>query len=777
MSLFEDSVIETTAQDELGRKEIVAQIVNAIKAKVITTHGPITIGVYGAWGEGKTSTMRMVENELKLSKISCLWFNPWSFSGEGRMVKEFFSQLAKFTYPEKPQIGKILASYGNSFLRIENAQSSPSIAQYQAGISNCIPFAGNDFFEIKTVISKRLVNDDQHLVVFIDDIDRLDTSEVHTMFRLIRQVVDFKNVIYILGLDPDVISLQLGKFYGKNEQTRGRDYLEKIINIPIVLPAVQDSILEDIIRKEVSQVWSDNKLPLDMNAVDFVANKLLPVLRTKRAIDRFANQLSFVVPTIGVETEFVDLCLVELLKYLNEKGWYEIYNQKSGLLRENVLYVDVEDKVKREKMVFEDAETQVLKHYPIPWHAYVKSILEQYLFTDDNVINSNKLSKRINNPQYFKQYFIVGVPAETIPRSEALEFSNCLDQNKDRAIKWINEKLKSFSSSEVERSVCLALDILNNKPPSTVAAELIKVCSKSDLAQGYGFHTIGNPSRIDGTIYAQIIPWYMVDVSENGRRIPDRKTETDVLSEVFKEAPLNFCMSLFTGIYSKDSVRPSDEKGVFDVIKNRLQAEGDRAIFQYSYPIKQAFIREWMETDYDGYYEYWNELLKKEDFDLGEVIKNWLEAVSPQEQLSEIGTIAELMEPVAGLVYENLLRTAYKDNILLERFVSNSGLFEYTLSGFPIFKNIEEIMRNIEICERLIEGKEKQKVKIAILQTTLPLTDINAVNSMMNTAVSEYVQREGHNTFVEEHKDTPNIRIVIKNINDLDFKPYEDQHL
>ena len=60
MALHEDQFIITPAQDELGRKELVGLIVNAIKSKVQKPHGPLTFGIYGAWGEGKTTTIRMV---------------------------------------------------------------------------------------------------------------------------------------------------------------------------------------------------------------------------------------------------------------------------------------------------------------------------------------------------------------------------------------------------------------------------------------------------------------------------------------------------------------------------------------------------------------------------------------------------------------------------------------------------------------------------------------------------------------------------------------------
>jgi predicted KAP-like P-loop ATPase len=36
---------------------------------------PLTIGVFGGWGSGKTSLMKMVEQRLHLLGIKTVWFN------------------------------------------------------------------------------------------------------------------------------------------------------------------------------------------------------------------------------------------------------------------------------------------------------------------------------------------------------------------------------------------------------------------------------------------------------------------------------------------------------------------------------------------------------------------------------------------------------------------------------------------------------------------------------------------------------------------------------
>lgn len=43
---------------------------------------PVTIGLFGDWGSGKSSILEVLKNELeKEEKTACLYFNGWVFEG------------------------------------------------------------------------------------------------------------------------------------------------------------------------------------------------------------------------------------------------------------------------------------------------------------------------------------------------------------------------------------------------------------------------------------------------------------------------------------------------------------------------------------------------------------------------------------------------------------------------------------------------------------------------------------------------------------------------
>lgn len=43
------------------------------------------------------------------------------------------------------------------------------------------------------------------IVIFIDDIDRLDKLEIHSIFRLVKITADFANTIYVLSFNDDLV--------------------------------------------------------------------------------------------------------------------------------------------------------------------------------------------------------------------------------------------------------------------------------------------------------------------------------------------------------------------------------------------------------------------------------------------------------------------------------------------------------------------------------------------------------------------------------------------
>ena len=87
-----DSPISHDSQDRFQRAIFAKRI-----AEIVSTgHHPssLTVGVYGKWGEGKSSVLRLVENQLE-GKAVVIRFNPWQFQHEDHLLRAFFASIAK----------------------------------------------------------------------------------------------------------------------------------------------------------------------------------------------------------------------------------------------------------------------------------------------------------------------------------------------------------------------------------------------------------------------------------------------------------------------------------------------------------------------------------------------------------------------------------------------------------------------------------------------------------------------------------------------------------
>ena len=88
-----DAPINNPELDQFNRFPFAKRVANVISNR--KDPSSIVIGIYGAWGEGKTSVFNFIESELqKNNDIVCIRFNPWRFGDEDTMLTNFFHDLA-----------------------------------------------------------------------------------------------------------------------------------------------------------------------------------------------------------------------------------------------------------------------------------------------------------------------------------------------------------------------------------------------------------------------------------------------------------------------------------------------------------------------------------------------------------------------------------------------------------------------------------------------------------------------------------------------------------
>lgn len=260
---------------------------------------PSTIGLYGDWGSGKSSLMKLAQKKIEEKnteigdekdsiKTLCIEFNGWLFEGyedtktslcgvildaladEKRFSKEI-TDYAK-TLIKKIDFNKILGKgikYGLDFfltggigaltdLTLSSVLSTikTNVSEVQAKDLEEIlnKFKKDDKTrteiknfreEFKQLLQKSNV---ENVVVFIDELDRCLPDTVLEVFEAMRLFLFVEGMSFVIGADERLIQYSIKSKYKEvpgNNLDIGKEYLEKVIQYPLYIP--------QLTRAEVNQ--------------------------------------------------------------------------------------------------------------------------------------------------------------------------------------------------------------------------------------------------------------------------------------------------------------------------------------------------------------------------------------------------------------------------------------------------------------------------------------------------------------------------------------------
>ncbi|GMV34635.1 MAG: hypothetical protein AMXMBFR60_24640 [Chloroflexota bacterium] len=91
MNLSLGAIDIPTSDDLLGYR----RYADSLADKVINSKNkaPLTIGVFGEWGSGKTSFLKMVEKSLNEKDIYPIWFNAWKYDQEDNILSALIQTI------------------------------------------------------------------------------------------------------------------------------------------------------------------------------------------------------------------------------------------------------------------------------------------------------------------------------------------------------------------------------------------------------------------------------------------------------------------------------------------------------------------------------------------------------------------------------------------------------------------------------------------------------------------------------------------------------------
>ena len=262
---------------------------------------PLTIGVFGDWGSGKSSVMKMTQDHFaQQPQVLCVTFNGWLFEGNddaksalmGSILDELRGRLP-LDERAKALLGKLLKRV--YWLRLMGLAGKQVVSfavtglPHIGGLADAVSMAKDTAKAFSVEDAKELVKETpdesvrqtvrefredfakllqvssvETLVVLIDDLDRCLPDTIIETLEAIKLFLYVPGTAFVIGADERLVQHavkrrfpEVGDDAASSAQEKfdlGRDYLEKLVQLPVRIPPLGQAEVETYINLLFAQL-------------------------------------------------------------------------------------------------------------------------------------------------------------------------------------------------------------------------------------------------------------------------------------------------------------------------------------------------------------------------------------------------------------------------------------------------------------------------------------------------------------------------------------------
>tara|TARA_B110001452_G_scaffold59063_1_gene45889 strand:+ start:693 stop:2690 length:1998 start_codon:yes stop_codon:yes gene_type:complete len=368
MASITDKPIKKLDEDSLN----IQKYANSLSKFIKSSDTPITIGLQGEWGTGKTSLMSLLlenfNNPGKEREIATSWVNTWEYSlfkGASETTPAVLSGMLEKLRDENKDIwtikdiaadkvkkaSKFLSGLANQVIANQtglNIKDAASDSLSEKNIAQIVEIKNL----IRSIIQELIDHPDnkaKKVVFFVDDLDRIPPTDAVEVLESLKNIFDIPNCVFILAIDYDVVVKGLeGKFGPKTKENERefRSFFDKIIQVPFTMPVGAYDITS-FLKTKLDALG----VPLDEGDI----NQITKIIRytignNPRSLKRYLNTFSLInqiieddeegekdneniillFAVLGIQVSYPQIfrLLTQNANYLN---WNKEFGNKTGL--------------------------------------------------------------------------------------------------------------------------------------------------------------------------------------------------------------------------------------------------------------------------------------------------------------------------------------------------------------------------------------------------------------------------------------------------------------
>ena len=359
MASITDSPISKLEEDYLRIEKYAISLSKFIQQ----SDTPITVGLQGEWGTGKTSLMSLLleqfNDEANRNEIASSWVNTWEYSmfkgakettpsvlkGMLDKLKDSCKERGVWTLKDDAKstfnkAGKFLSGIANQVVA-----NQTGINVKDAVDSNSESYVA-EIAEVKKMISgliQELINDEKNpvkkVVFFVDDLDRILPSDAVEVLESLKNIFDIPNCVFILAIDYDVVVKGLESKFGpktKENEREFRSFFDKIIQVPFTMPVGAYDISSFLKNKlaELNVEINDEEVSQITKIVGYTVGN------NPRSLKRYLNTFSLIKIIVLDDDEIDNANDINKIILFATLGIQISYPEIFRLLTQNPNYLD-----------------------------------------------------------------------------------------------------------------------------------------------------------------------------------------------------------------------------------------------------------------------------------------------------------------------------------------------------------------------------------------------------------------------------------------------------